>query len=144
MVAETGTGGVPASSSGDGAEVSRVLIIGPLADLPADTARRYDIDGHRLAVVRFGDDVHVIGDRCSHADYSLAEGEVDVADRTLECWKHGSTFSLDSGEPTCLPATKPVPVYNARVVDGVIQVILDDEVDEGAVPADGQNSEDGS
>ena len=98
------------------------LEIGPLADFAPDSARRVDIDGHRLAVVRLGDNVHVIGDRCSHADYSLAEGEIDANDITIECWKHGSSFSLESGEPTCLPATKPIPVYEARIEDDVIKI----------------------
>jgi len=98
------------------------LEIGPLADFAPDSARRVDIDGHRLAVIRLGDNVHVIGDRCSHADYSLAEGEIDADDNTIECWKHGSSFSLESGEPTCLPATKPVPVYAARIDGDVIKI----------------------
>ncbi len=96
----------------------------PLDELPDNTARRFDVEGHRLAVVRLGEDIFVIGDRCSHADYSLAEGEIDADDMTLECWKHGSTFSFKTGEPTCLPATKPVPTYDAVVEDGVIQVVL--------------------
>jgi 3-phenylpropionate/trans-cinnamate dioxygenase ferredoxin component len=87
-------------------------------------ARRFDVDGHRLAVIRLGDDVYVIGDRCSHENISLSEGEVDPDDKTVECWKHGSTFSLLDGHPTCLPATKPVPVYEARVVDGEVEVVL--------------------
>lgn len=101
-----------------------VLDLFPFDDLAPNTARRVDIDGHRLAVVRFEDEVHVIGDRCTHADYSLAEGELDIDDRTLECFKHGSTFSIDSGEPTCLPATRAVPVYEAVVTDGMIQVTI--------------------
>ncbi len=102
---------------------NRVTIC-PLDELAESSARRFDIDGHRLAVVRLGDDVFVIGDRCSHADYSLSEGELDAAEQTIECWKHGSTFSLKSGEPTCLPATKPVPTYDAVVSDGMIEVVL--------------------
>lgn len=109
-----------------------VLTIGPLADFEVDGARRVDVDGHRLAVVRLAgadgsDEVYVIGDRCSHADYSLSEGEVDTGEKTLECWKHGSTFSLETGEPTCLPAVKPVPTYSARVVDGTIVVEVTEE-----------------
>ena len=95
-----------------------------LDDLTDGEARRFDVDGHRLAVVRLDEDVYVIGDRCSHADVSLSEGEVDVDDKTVECWKHGSTFSLLDGHPLCLPATKPVPVYEARVVDGDVEVVL--------------------
>jgi len=90
-----------------------------LDDLAENEAKRVDVDGHRLAVVRFdGEEVFVIGDKCSHADYSLAEGEVDAADRTIECWKHGSTFSLESGQPDCLPATKPVTVYDVTIDNG--------------------------
>lgn len=95
-----------------------------LDDLKPTSAQRFDIEGHRLAVIRFDDDVYVIGDRCSHADYSLAEGEIDTDEGTIECWKHGSTFSVTTGEPTCLPATKPVPVYEVSVVDGEVRVVL--------------------
>lgn len=84
-------------------------------DIAPGEARRFDVDDHRIAVVRIGDDFYAIGDRCSHADYSLAEGEVFAEEREIECWKHGSTFSLETGEPQCLPATKPVPVYAVRV-----------------------------
>lgn len=86
-------------------------------ELEPGAARRFDVDGRRLAVVRLGDDVYVIGDTCSHADVSLSEGEVHAGDRTIECWKHGSEFSLATGEPETLPATKPVPTYEV-VVDG--------------------------
>ena len=95
-----------------------------LDELEPGTARRFDLDGHRIAVVRIGDDVYAIGDRCSHADYSLSEGEVDPDEQTIECWKHGSTFSLTTGEPLTLPATLAVPVYNVEVRDGDVTVIL--------------------
>ena len=49
---------------------------------------------------------------CSHADYSLSEGDVWEDEREIECPKHGSTFSLMTGEPQTLPATQPVPVYD--------------------------------
>ena len=95
-----------------------------LSELEAGTARRFDVSGHRLCAVRIGDDVYVIGDRCSHADVSLSEGEVLADELEVECWKHGSTFDLKTGEPQSLPATKPVPVYEARVVDGDVEVLF--------------------
>ena len=36
----------------------------------------------------------------------------------VECPKHGSTFSLETGAPLTLPATQPVPVFTATVADG--------------------------
>ncbi len=86
-------------------------------DIASGQARRFDVAGRKVAVVRIGDDVYAIGDTCSHADVSLSEGEVLIADREIECWKHGSTFSLLDGEPQSLPATRPVPVYEV-VLDG--------------------------
>ncbi|MGH9210267.1 MAG: Rieske (2Fe-2S) protein [Acidimicrobiales bacterium] len=96
-----------------------------LDDLAPGTARRFDIPGHRVAVVRLGDDVYAIGDRCSHANYSLAEGEIHEGDKTIECWKHGSEFSVETGAPLTLPATRPVPTYDVRVEDGDIVVVVE-------------------
>ncbi len=84
-------------------------------DVKPGSAKRVDVDGLRLAVVHVGDDWYVIGDECSHADYSLSEGDVWEDDREIECPKHGSTFSIVTGEPQTLPATKPVPTYEVRV-----------------------------
>ena len=97
-------------------------VVGPLEDLAPGTARKVVVDGVPVALVRIDDDVYAIGDVCSHQDVSLSEGEVLAQDREIECWKHGSTFSLVDGEPQALPATRPVPVFAARVVDGQIEV----------------------
>ncbi len=93
-------------------------------ELASGEARRYDVAGHRIALVRVGDDFYAIGDRCSHANYSLSEGEVFPDDLEIECWKHGSTFSLASGQPQSLPATRPVPVYEVKVDGDDVVVIL--------------------
>jgi 3-phenylpropionate/trans-cinnamate dioxygenase ferredoxin subunit len=79
------------------------------------SARRFDVGRHRIVLVRIGDDFYALGDRCSHADFSLSEGDVLCDEYEIECWKHGSTFSLESGEPQSLPATRPVPVYSVKV-----------------------------
>jgi 3-phenylpropionate/trans-cinnamate dioxygenase ferredoxin subunit len=102
----------------------REIRICSVADVPPDSARRFDVNGVAVAVVRCGDDFYAIGDVCSHADYSLSEGEVLCEEREIECWKHGSTFSLIDGTPQTLPATKPVPVFEIKVVgDDVMAVV---------------------
>ena len=99
--------------------------VGALDDLTSGSARKVEAGRAVIALVRIDDDVYAIGDRCTHADISLSEGEVDCDDRTLECWKHGSTFSLADGHPETLPATKAVPTYTVRVEDGRILVDVD-------------------
>ena len=96
-----------------------------LADLAPGTARRIVVGGVPVAVVRIDDDVYAIGDTCSHAQVSLSEGEVWCDEREIECPKHGSTFSLETGEPLTLPATQPVPVYGVEVVDGTVIVTVE-------------------
>ena len=93
-------------------------------DVKPGAAKRVDTDGHRLAIVRIGDDWYVLGDECSHEDYSLSEGDVWEDDREIECPKHGSTFSLETGDPQTLPATQPVPVYAVRVDGDDVLVTL--------------------
>ena len=54
-------------------------------DLAPGKVRRFDGDAYRIALVRIGDDFYAIGDRCSHEDYSLSEGEVWVDECEIEC-----------------------------------------------------------
>ena len=102
-------------------------VLGPLSDIASGAVRKYEVGGRSVAVVRIGDDVYALGDTCSHADVSLSEGELWCETKEIECWKHGSTFSLETGEPQTLPATQPVPVYVARVVDGMIEIDVEDQ-----------------
>jgi 3-phenylpropionate/trans-cinnamate dioxygenase ferredoxin subunit len=69
-----------------------------------------------------GGEVFAIGDRCSHAEASLSEGE--IYDHEVECPRHGSAFDIRTGDPLSLPATKPVPVYRASVDGGTVYVEL--------------------
>ena len=100
----------------------RLCAVGDVQDgLPV----RYDVGAHRICLVRLGDDFYAIGDTCSHADVSLSEGEVDADSKHIECWKHGSCFSLETGVPDVLPATRPVPVYRVSVEGDDVVVEVD-------------------
>jgi 3-phenylpropionate/trans-cinnamate dioxygenase ferredoxin component len=103
-------------------------------ELAPGVARRFEIDGVAVAVVRIDDDVYAIGDVCSHANVSLSGGDVWCDEREIECPKHGSMFDLVTGEAVTLPATQPVPVYSASVIDGdvVVDITIDsrDAVDQ--------------
>lgn len=85
-----------------------------LSELEQDTAKRVVVDGVPIAVVKDSSgEVHAIGDTCTHGDISLSDGFVEG--ETLECWAHGSAFSLLTGRPLNLPAYEPVPVYDVRI-----------------------------
>jgi 3-phenylpropionate/trans-cinnamate dioxygenase ferredoxin subunit len=103
--------------------------IAGLEELPDGRGVRVEIGSHRIAVFRRGTDVYAIGDRCSHAKASLAEG--DLFGLEVECPRHGSEFSLETGEPASFPATRPVPVYATTVVSG--DVFIEVPGDDAAV-----------
>ena len=84
-----------------------------LSDLPEEGAIRVVLEGTAVCIARSMGEVFALSDVCSHADVSLAEG--DVEDGTVECWLHGSRFDLRTGAPTGLPATKPVATYPVTV-----------------------------
>ncbi len=84
-----------------------------LSELPEEGAVRIDLAGTPVCVARSGGRVFAVSDICSHADVSLAEGEVE--DGHVECWLHGSRFDLATGKPTGLPATRPIPTYPVTV-----------------------------
>lgn len=85
-----------------------------LSELVQDQATRVVIDDVPIAVVLDSQgEVHAIGDTCSHGQISLSEGFVEGD--TLECWAHGSAFSLRTGIPQNLPAYEPVPVYVVEI-----------------------------
>jgi len=88
-------------------------------DLEPNQAVKVDIDGIPIAVVRdSAGSVFAIGDTCTHGDISLSEGFVEG--ESIECWAHGSLFSLKTGKALTLPAYDPVPVYKVELVDGFV------------------------
>jgi 3-phenylpropionate/trans-cinnamate dioxygenase ferredoxin component len=90
-------------------------------DVELGSAVRVVIDDVPIAVVRDSAGVvHAIGDTCTHGDISLSEGFVE--DDTLECWAHGSRFSLTTGAALTLPAYEPVPIFTVTIVDGDIYI----------------------
>ena len=90
-------------------------------DLGVNEAARFVVEGVPIAVVKdAAGEIFAIGDTCTHGDISLAEGFVE--DDTLECWAHGSKFSLRTGKPLTLPAYEPVPVYAVEITDGAVYI----------------------
>jgi 3-phenylpropionate/trans-cinnamate dioxygenase ferredoxin component len=101
-----------------------------LGDLAVDEPKRVLVGGIAVAVVRTDEGVFAISDTCSHANVPLSQGEVE--DCRIECWLHGSTFDLRTGEPSGLPATKPVPVYPVTVEGEDVFVSVDVALNEAS------------
>lgn len=105
------------------------VVIGAVESFaPSSSTRITVVDGngdeHVLAVVRIENTFYAIGDRCSHANVSLSGGTVVDDECELECPKHGSAFSLKTGEPQSFPATRRVPTYSVATMGDDVVVYL--------------------
>jgi 3-phenylpropionate/trans-cinnamate dioxygenase ferredoxin subunit len=98
--------------------------VAALEELAEAAPHRVEVAGRLVSLVRLGETVYALGDTCSHAEVSLSDGEVDTDECALECPQHGSLFSLETGEPLSLPATRPVPVYEVTVEDGDVWITV--------------------
>jgi 3-phenylpropionate/trans-cinnamate dioxygenase ferredoxin component len=85
------------------------------SELSDRVATRVEVDGIPVCLVRLGDTVRAVHDTCSHQQWSLADGL--VWGNGIECSLHGSTFDLDSGQPSAMPATRAIPTFPV-VLDG--------------------------
>lgn len=92
-----------------------------LNELQQDKAHKVVLDGVPIALVLDSEGtVHAIGDTCTHGEVSLSEGFVEQGE--LECWAHGSAFSLTTGKPRNLPAFEPVPVFNVVIENDYVLI----------------------
>jgi len=68
-----------------------------------------------IAVYRLNDGFYATEDTCSHAQASLAAGDIDLEECTVECPYHASLFEIRTGRVLSLPASKPVKTYPIKV-----------------------------
>ena len=99
------------------------LKICDLTDLEEAVPRCIEVEGKKLSMVLLNEKIYALDDTCSHEDVSLSEGEVDIDECALECWKHGSLFSLKTGEALSLPATKSIKTYEVHIIDNDVVLV---------------------
>jgi 3-phenylpropionate/trans-cinnamate dioxygenase ferredoxin subunit len=77
-----------------------------------------------IALYRLNDGYYATEDTCSHAQASLAAGDIDLEECTIECPYHGSLFDVRSGRVLSLPASRPLKTYPVKVVDDEVLIEL--------------------
>jgi nitrite reductase/ring-hydroxylating ferredoxin subunit/uncharacterized membrane protein len=89
-------------------------------DLPDATLTGHHLDGLPVLVVRRGEHVYAMVDRCAHQGGPLSQGELKGTEVT--CPWHGSTFGLDDGRIVRGPSAYCQPVLQCRVREGRVEV----------------------
>jgi nitrite reductase/ring-hydroxylating ferredoxin subunit/uncharacterized membrane protein len=82
---------------------------------------RVEVDGVGVVVCQTKPgEVSAFGEFCPHLAAPMADGWVDRG--RIVCPWHGSWFATESGEVIRGPSAAPLPCYQARLVDGMVEV----------------------
>lgn len=105
---------------GDGLRLREFTAVARLEDLTESNPRRFVADEVPVVLVRRGDVVYAVGERCPHLGAPMAEGW--LYRNGLVCPWHGSRFDLAQGDVRRGPATAPLPCFDVQVHDGHVKV----------------------
>lgn len=82
-----------------------------------------DTDAGKIAVFHLNQGFYAIEDRCSHDGGDLATGRCEGDE--IICPRHGARFCLRNGKVLSPPAYEDIDTFSIRIVDGLIQVDID-------------------
>jgi 3-phenylpropionate/trans-cinnamate dioxygenase ferredoxin component len=97
------------------------VTVGDSSEVPEGEVKAFDVNGAEIAVVRVEGELFAFSDICTHRHCNLSSGG-EIDDHTIECECHGSVFDIRTGAVVNPPAEDPLATYEAREVDGQIQV----------------------
>ena len=89
-----------------------------ISEINENSVKTINVGDKDISIFNVEGEFYAIDDMCSHAEASLAEGE--VFDCKIECPLHGAEFDLKTGEAVTLPATRPVATYAISIEDETI------------------------
>lgn len=97
--------------------------LAPSDELEEGKGRPYELEGHRIALVRHEGVVYAIDDLCPHADASIAFGPVENG--CIACPWHYAEFKLSTGEALSGPTPHGIRTYAVREDAGEVSICLD-------------------
>ena len=96
-----------------------------VSDVFEGEMKSFDVGNRRILVVNSGGKWYALDDVCSHAEASLAMGELDAEGRTVCCPLHGGVFELETGEGIEYPAVDPIETFPVTIEDDEVFVDVD-------------------
>jgi nitrite reductase/ring-hydroxylating ferredoxin subunit len=100
--------------------MSEFTTVGSVDDVPPGEIRAYQVGGEDVAVANVDGALYAFGDVCTHAQCSLAEGDLDGT--TVTCVCHGSEFDVTTGDVLGGPAVEPVQSYEVSAEGGELKI----------------------
>lgn len=98
----------------------------PLTELPEEQLTHRLVAEEPVLLYRRGEQIFALSNTCSHLSGPLSDGTVEPdGELCVVCPWHGSGFSLRDGTVLRGPATSPQPAFSVRVIDGVVELMLE-------------------
>lgn len=94
--------------------------IGGSASVRETSPLATEVDGIPIVVVRCGNEIFAVEDRCTHDGEALGDAAVESCE--IICPRHGAHFCLRSGEALTPPAYEPLRTYKVREEHGRVLV----------------------
>ena len=91
-------------------------------DIPEDAPLETGTRERPLALYRVDGKVYCTGNLCTHAEAYLSDGYLEGFE--IECPLHGARFDIRTGAALCVPASRDIAVYPARIVGDEVQADL--------------------
>ena len=93
-----------------------------VADLEEDDVTPVQLGRRQLAVYDAPDGIYVSVAHCSHNGADLCNGYFNGF--LIECPLHQGCFDIRDGSPKGAPVTRPLKVFETRVVENVVQILI--------------------
>ena len=94
------------------------------AEIPAGSAKVFEVDGVRIVVCNVEGTFYTIEDVCTHDESPF--GNEELVGPVIECPRHGARFDVRTGEVLRMPAVAPVRTFATRVDGNEILVLVED------------------
>lgn len=104
--------------------MSEFITVTRADDLKPGQVQVFEVEDEFVAVANIDGKFCAFVDICTHDDGPLVEGQLEGS--VVTCPRHGARFDVCTGQVLSLPAVTPLPTFEVRVVDGDVQVRLEE------------------
>lgn len=94
----------------------------PDSELGDNQSQATTLGGRHILICRAGGTLYAVENRCTHQEAELEGGRIRGC--FISCPLHGVRFDLRDGSPMGQLTRVPLPTFEVRVVDGVIEVAV--------------------
>ena len=95
-----------------------------LKDMPEGERLMFEINGQAIVLFNLNGELLATGDVCTHDSGPIGDGEIEGD--VIICPRHGARFDIHTGKVLSMPAVTGIPVYPVQVIDGYIEVGIEE------------------